>query len=84
MDNAFIQDRITATKKQIVEYENAASQLAIGGIQSYLIDTGQSEQRVTKFDLVALQRVIDSLYNRCTTLETRLTGSGVVIVRAGW
>ena len=83
MDRAFIQDRITATKAQIVAYENAATALA-AGVQSYTLDTGQSRQTVTKLDISALQKTIDSLYNRCATLEARLNGSGTVTTRPAW
>ncbi len=83
MDAAFIAARITATKAQIVAYENASLALA-SGVQSYELDTGQSVQKVTKLNLASIQRTLDSLYNRCATLEARLNGSGVTHVRPGW
>lgn len=83
MDRTFIQGRIDATKIQIVAYEDAALALA-GGVQSYTLDTGQSRQTVTKLDLDAIQKTIESLYNRCATLEARLNGSGTVTVRPTW
>lgn len=83
MDRAFLQDRITATKAQIVAFEDAALALGTGGIQSYTLDTGQSRQTVTKLDLEWIQRTIDSLYNRCATLEARLNG-GSVVVSPAW
>lgn len=83
MNRDFIQDRIDATKAQIVVYENAILALGTGGIQSYKMDTGQSVQTVTKLDLIQLNKTIDSLYNRCATLEARLNG-GAVIVRPAW
>lgn len=82
MDNAFIQSRIDATKLQIVAYETAVDALATAGIQSYKIDTGQTVQTVTKLDLNALNKTIDSLYNRLATLEARLNGGTVVGVPA--
>ncbi len=83
MNAAFIQDRITATKAQIVAYEDAA--LALGsGVQSYQLDTGQTRQTVTKLDLGKLQQTLDSLYNRCATLEARLNGSGTLTVKPAW
>ncbi len=83
MDADFIRERITATKAQIVAYEDAATALA-GGVQSYTLDTGQSRQTVTKLDLGDIQKTIDSLYNRCATLEARLNGSGVVTGGPSW
>lgn len=83
MDTAFIQARIDATKAQIVAYEDAALALAAGA-QSYTLDTGQSRQVVTKMELQQIQATIDALYNRCVTLEARLTGNGVLTVVPAW
>ncbi len=83
MDAAFIQARITATKAQIVAYEDASLALA-GGAQSYTLDTGQNRQTVARPDLEWIQKTIDGLYNRCATLEARLNGSGTVTVVPLW
>lgn len=84
MDQAFIQDRITATKAQIVAYEDAALGLAEGNIQTYTLDTGQTRQVITRMNLTELNKVIDALYNRCATLQARLSGSGVLNVVPAW
>jgi len=84
MDAAFLQERITATKAQIVELETAALNLSSGAITSYTIDTGQSRQVVVKSSVNTINTVLDSLYNRLATLEARLNGSGTVIGRPGW
>ena len=84
MDSTFIQARITATKLQIVNYEDAAASLGAGGVQSYKLDTGQSIVNVTKLDLTMIQKTIDSLYNRLATLEARQTGNGTVIGSPSW
>jgi len=84
MDRAFIQERITVTKALIVEYETAVTELGIqGGIQSYTLDTGQSRQTVTRADIPALNRMLDSLYNRLATFEARLKG-GTTTARPAW
>jgi len=84
MDSTFIRDRITATKAQIVAYEDAIAALTTGGMVSYSIDTGQTKNSVTKLDLDKLNAALDGLYNRCATLEARLTGGGTIVSRAGW
>jgi len=85
MDREFLEARITATKAAIVAYEDAITFLGTqGGIQSYTLDTGQNRQLVTRADIPAMNRMINSLYNRCATLQTRLTGSGVITARPGW
>ena len=81
MNRDQIQARINATMAQIEAYEAAVLALASGGAQSYTIDTGQTRQTVTKFDIKQIQAVLDILYNRCATLEARLNGTGVTIVR---
>ena len=82
MSCSFIQGRIDATKLQIIAYEDAA--LALGsGVQSYTLDTSQSQQTVTKLNLTSIQTKIDSLYNRCAMLEARMHG-GSVTVQPAW
>jgi len=81
---AFLQERITATKAQIVAYEDASLALGTDGAQSYTLDTGQSRQTVTAPDLEWIQKTIASLYNRLVTLEARQTGNGTMIARPGW
>lgn len=84
MESTFIQDRITATEAMIVAYEAAIEALAVGGIQTYTLDTGQTRQTVTRMDLMDLQKTIDTLYNRCISLDYRLNGGNVSITRPAW
>lgn len=77
----FLQARITATQAQIVAYEDAALAIGEGAVESYMLDTGQTQQKVTKLNVAVLQKAINSLYNRCATLEARLNGSGSITVR---
>lgn len=80
MDTAFLQERITKTKVAIAAYEDAEAALLGGTMQSYTFDSGQTRQTVTLLNVTELRRAIDALYNRLTTLQARLNGSGVVIV----
>ncbi len=84
MDAAFIQGRIDATKLQIVAYEDALLAVGTAGVESYMLDTGQTIQKVTKLDVEKLNKIVDSLYNRCSILETRLNGRGSFTVRPAW
>lgn len=77
----FLTQRIDATKAQIATYEDAVLALGEGGVQEYSLDTGQTRQRVTKFDIKDIQTVLDGLYNRLAILCARRDGSGVVIGR---
>ncbi len=80
----FMLDRITKTKALIIVYEDALLALATGGVQEYRLNTGQSDQKVTKMDVKDLQNTVDSLYNTLATLEARCTGSGTKIGRPVW
>lgn len=84
MDRAFLQARIDATKALIVLAEDGEAAIVSGATQSYSLDDGQSRQSAVKFNLTELRKYIDSLYNRCATLEIRLNGGSTVVVRPGW
>ena len=84
MDKVFTATRIEVTKALILKYEAALDALALNPNQSYTLDTGQTKQTVTRFDLNNLNKVLDSLYNRCATLEARLSGAGTSIQRPAW
>ncbi len=83
MNASFLIDRITATRALIIAYEDALLALA-SGVQSYKLNTGQTDQVVTKLDLTSLNNTVASLYNRCATLEARLNGSGTTTVVPAW
>lgn len=84
MDREFLQARITATKALIVAYEDALTALsAANGVQQYSLDTGQSRQTVTRADIPKLNTMLDSLYNRCATLEARSSGA-TIHARPNW
>jgi len=83
MDSTYIQERITKTKAQIEAIEDALIALS-GGVQSYRLDTGQSTTQVTRFNIDELNKTLDSLYNRLTILENRLSNRGVQVGRPAW
>ena len=83
MDRAFIQARITATKLAIVAYEDALLAFATSNTQSYTLNTGQTQQSVTRADIGKINNIIASLENRCATLEARLNG-GTTMVTPAW
>ena len=77
--------RLESTRALIVAYEEAVTALVTSGVQSYTLNTSQSVQTVTKFDLTNLNETIDALYNRCATLEARLNmGAGTVLGAPAW
>ncbi len=84
MDAAYLQQRIDSAKAQLEATEDAVLALTVGGVASYQLDTGQSNQVVTKLNLTGLQNAISSLLNRIATLEARRNGSGTLTVRPSW
>ena len=83
-DRVFLTARLVATRALIVAYETAVTTLLTGGVQSYTLNTSQSTQTVTKFDLPALNSAIDGLYNRCATIEARLGMGNTVLGVPDW
>ena len=71
-DRQFLLTRLTRVRALIVAYEDAIEALIGDGVQSYTLNTSQSTQTVTKFDLTNLNKALDGLYNRCAALEARL------------
>lgn len=83
MDTTTLKVSITSTKAQIAAYEAASLAFATSDIQEYKLDTGQTIQWIRRPDLMALQRTLDMLYNRCSVLEVRLNGQAGIAC-PGW
>ena len=82
--SAILQTQLVTLQAQIGEYNAAITALLTDGIQSYQLNTGQTDQKVTKLDLAVLQKTVESLLNQCVTLEARLGGGGVLNLRPAW
>ena len=81
----FIQDRIAHTKELIVAYEDALLTFAQdGAISSYTLNTSQSVQTVSRAQIASIRLLLDGLYNRCATLESRVSGSATHIAGPAW
>ena len=74
--DTFWSDQLTAVKAMILVYNAAILALAINGVQSYQLDTGQTRQFVTKLNLASLRTTRDALLNEVATLEARLGCGG--------
>ena len=84
MDATYLQGRIASIRLQIEAFESAMLAFATNGaIQSYKLDTGQTQQTVTRADLEQLRGTLDGLYNQCAVLEARLNG-GAILGRPAW
>ncbi len=72
---AFWLERQEKTKGQIIAYEDAITFLITNPTKAYKLDTGQSNQEVTRVDLGTLQTQLDGLMNRLVTIEARIKGA---------
>ncbi len=77
--DAWYEERITATKAEIVALETAIAALA-GGAQTYTLDTGQTRQSVTRQQIGSLRNQLDNAYNRLETLVAKCNGASMRIV----
>lgn len=78
--DTFWSDQLAAAKLSAVRIQAAIDALTIGGVASYQLDTGQTRQLVTKFNLGGLNAVLLSTLNRVATLQARLGGCGITHV----
>ena len=78
------QARLNKAKELLEAAEDAQLQIMAGTMESYKIDTGQSQQTVTKLNITVFDKMIDALMNRIATLETRISGCGVHTGGPGW
>ncbi len=81
-DAQWLRDRIAAKKALVIAYETAMTALA-GGAQSYQLNTGQTQQLVTKANLGSMRLVVNGLESDIATLQARLCGRAVQ-VRPAW
>ena len=71
-DTTWLEARLAKTKELIEAYEDAILQLSTGAVQSYSLNTGQTQQTVTKQQLSQIKNTLESLENRYATLQARL------------
>lgn len=82
----YYQAELKNARDRLYKLNQAISTITIGGHASYTLDTGQSSQKVTRFDLPELYKQIDILMEQIRRLEIYL-GEGkptVRQIRMGW
>jgi hypothetical protein len=84
MDATFLIARRDATMVQITSYEAAVAALQDPTVEEYVLDTGQSQQRVRRADIARVQAVLDSLYNRYAILTQRIDGPQGTVAAPDW
>jgi len=78
--DTFWSDQLAAAKISAAKIQAAIDALTIGGVQTYRLSTGQTDQSVTKFNLPGLNAVLNSTLNRIATLQARIGGCGTTHV----
>ena len=59
-------------KNLVFQYDEAIAAILTGGHQSYQLDTGQSMQRVTRFNIKEIQEMRDVAAGKLADLAVRL------------
>ncbi len=67
-----LEDEFQNLKNLIFKYDEAISAILTGGHQSYQLDTGQSMQRVTRFNIKEIQEMRDIAAGKLADLAVRL------------
>jgi hypothetical protein len=81
-ERQWILDRIAAKKALVVQYETAIGVLSTGA-QSYQLNTGQTQQLVTRASLGSMRLAVRGFEADIATLQARL-GCAQFQVRPGW
>ncbi len=82
-DEAWLDARIAKTKLLIVAYEDAMSALGAGGVQSYTLNTGQTQMTVTRAHVASMTTTLKELEARLARLEAdRCGGAAIHVVPA--
>lgn len=80
-----LEDEYQNLKNLVFKYDEAIDAIVVNGAQSYQLDTGQTMQRVTRFDIKNLQETRDIAATRLGTLALRLRKTlGTKQVAPGW
>ena len=81
----FLQAQYEDQKIIVTSYAAAINALLTGKVQSYELDTGQTRQRVTKFDIAELQEAYKIALSQLREFEAALgIGRSVVTVVPAW
>ncbi len=80
---AFWQGRLDAKKEQLIAIDAAITAIA-SGVQSYQLNTGQTQQLVTKANVGSLRLLAKGLESEIATLEARLGCGAPFNVRPSW
>lgn len=76
----FYIDELARLQLRLIAIGDAITALsATGGVESYMLDTGQSIQRVTRSQVNSLQITYDKTLSQIETLDARCSGNGLIM-----
>ncbi len=79
----FWRQRLEAKKALLLACDAAVTAI-LGGAQSYQLNTGQTQQLVTKANVGSVRLLMQGLESEIATLQNRLGGCSSFNVRPGW
>lgn len=82
VDREWVQSRINATKLAIESVEAAILTLATTNTASYSLNSGQTQQSVTRNQIGSLRMLLPQLEDRLQYLQNKLCGGAAVYVRS--
>lgn len=66
----------------IQNYNDAIIFLTVNPTEEYTLNTGQSEQKVKRHNLANMNKTLDSLYNRYSTICLRIDATPIISLPA--
>jgi LPS sulfotransferase NodH len=84
MDATFIQARIATIESQITAAEAVLTKLLANPNRSYTLNTGQTTESVTKYDIERIQAMIETMVGQLQFWEDCLNGTSGCIGRPGF
>lgn len=84
MDATFCQTQITTIETQITSAQAVLSKLLANPNRSYTLNTGQTTESVTKYDIERIQAMIETMVGQLQFWEDCLNGTSGCIGRPGF
>jgi hypothetical protein len=82
-ENDIWRERLAAKKALLLACDVAITAV-LAGAQSYQLNTGQSQQLVTKANVGSVRLLMKQLETEISTLQLRLNGCASFNMRPGW
>ncbi len=71
MSDPYLCNKLAKIEEAIDAYLDAIAELSAGNVKTYDLDTGQTQQRVTKYDIDKLQAALNNMLNLRAVIRVR-------------